>query len=614
MSSGINSIYSQDNINSPNLSENRVYEFDRFRLDAAHLMLYENDSPVALAPKVIETLVALVEKRGAVVSKDELMKRLWKDAFVEESNLTQNIYLLRKTLGKAANGRAFVETFRRRGYRFNGEISRFRDESETVDEKQTPTIAGQKKFFDDAAQDGFDSLAVLPLKNESADPNAEYLSDGITESIINRLSEISRLRVVARNTAFQYKNQDAITPQEIGAKLGVRAILTGRVLQHGERLIVRTELVDAINGWQLWGAQYNRRAADVLELQETLAREISESLQVKLTREEQKRLTKRYTESTEAYHLYIKARHYLNKRLTESIEQAARYFQQAIDVDPTYAPAYNGLADCFPLLSLYGELTPRDVYPKAKAAALKALEIDDRYTKAYNSLGVVKLFYEWDWTGAETAFHQAIELNPGYPDAHLRYGMFLTAMQRFAEAETEFKQAENLDPLSLITKTIGGYPFYYSRQYERAARCFAEVIVTDADYSMAHFRLGLTYAQQKNYEQAIVELQKTISLSNDRDSIAALGYIQGLAGNRAAAEDALSELARREQRGFVSAYARVLIYSGLNETETALDWLTKAYEERSYWLIYLKVDPVLDVLRSNSRFVALEQKIFGAVD
>lgn len=608
MSSHISSIYSQDNLNLPVLTG--VYEFDRFRLDAVNLMLYENDASIALAPKVVETLVALVEKSGALVSKDALMARLWKDAFVEESNLTQNIYLLRKTLGAAENGQPFIETFRRRGYRFTGKIKAAADETKTVEENQAPALKTAEVFFGDNTREGFNSLIVLPLKNETADTNLEYLGDGITDSLINRLSAISRLRVVARNTAFQYKNKD-VAPQEIGAKLGVKAVLSGRILQHDERLIVRVELVDAASGWQLWGTQYDRRATDVLELQETLAWEISKGLHVKLTAEEEKRLTKRYTESTEAYHLYLKGRHFLNKRMTEAIKQAAFYFQQSIETDPAYAPAYVGLADCFPLLNLYGALTPRDAYPKAKAAALKALEIDDRYTKAYNSLGVVKLFYEWDWTGAEEALRQAIELNPGYPDAHLRYGMFLTAMQRFAEAETEFQQAENLDPLSLITKTIGGYPFYYSRQYEKAACRFISVIATDENYSMAHFRLGLTYAQQKNYEQAAAELQKSISLSNDRDAIATLGYVQGLSGSRADAENTLAELARREKQGFVSAYNRVLIYSGLGEIDAALDWLERACEERSYWLIYLKVDPALDDLRSHERFLEIQRKIFG---
>ena len=604
MSSGLTSIESQFNLNADKSNSESSYEFEDFRLDGSILMLYRDDEAVALAPKVVETLLALVERRGEIVSKEEMMKRLWADAFVEDANLTQNIYLLRKTLGKGHDGRDLIETFRRRGYRFNGKIA------ENSDGAENKSASGERQISS-AANTEFNSLAVLPLTNESDDPNAEYLSDGITESIINRLSQISTLRVVARNTVFQYKNKAAM-PQEVGRKLGVSAILTGRILFHDERLIVRVELVETVNGWQIWGEQYDRPAADVLGLQETMAREISENLHLKLSSEEQKRLTKRYTQSSEAYHLFVRGRHQLNKRLTKDIEQAAEYFQKAIDVDPTFVPAYVGLADCYPLLSLYGALTPQEAYPKARAAAEKALEIDDRFTKAYNSLGVVKLFYEWDWAGAETAFKRAIELNHGYSDARQRYGMFLTAQGRFAEAVAEFERARQFDPLSLIIQTIAGYPFYYSRRYDEAARLFAEVTATDETYSMAHFRLGLTMAQQGLYDDSIVELQKAIGLSNDRDTIAALGYVHGLQGNHGEANAALAELAEREKDGFVTSYNRVLVNIGLENYPAALDWLEKAFDERSYWLIYLKVDPALDATRDDSRFVGLQAKIFGA--
>jgi tetratricopeptide (TPR) repeat protein len=418
------------------------------------------------------------------------------------------------------------------------------------------------------------------------------------------------LRVLARNTVFSYKNR-TVAPQEIGRRLGVSAILTGRVLQFGERLIVRVELVETANGWQMWGEQYDRQSSDILELQETIAREISGNLQVKLTGEEKRRLTKRYTASSEAYHLYIKGRYHLNKRLTPAIERAADFFQQAIDVDPDYALAYVGLADCYPLLSLYGVLTPQEAYSKAEAAALKALEFDEQSAKAYNALGVVKLFYEWDWAGAETAFQQAIKLNLGYPDAHQRMGMFLTAMGNFDEAVAEFERAVELDPLSLITNTISGYPFYYGRRYQLAVERFQAVIALDENYSMAHFRLGLTFAQQGKFENAIAELEKSVAISNDRDSIAALGYVQGLAENYAPAKASLAELDEREKTGFVTSYNSALVNLGLSDYDAALDWLERAYNERSYWLIYLKVDPALDPLRENPRFHDLLNRVFG---
>jgi Tol biopolymer transport system component/TolB-like protein len=570
-------------------------------------MLYRNDLAISLAPKVIETLLVLIERPGEILSKREMMKRLWADSFVEDANLTQNIYLLRKTLGKGADGRDLIETFRRRGYRFTGEI---RSAPVIADGPKTETFTPSPADPESREQpNAFDSLAVLPFKNESRDEAAEYLSDGVTESIINRLSQLEDFRVVARNTVFRYKTSDR-DPQRIGRELSVSAILTGRVLQFGEKLIVRTELVDAASGWQIWGEQYDWRLADVLELQETIAREISEKLELKLSGEERRRLAKRDTKSSEAYSFYVKGRYFLNKRLTETIEQATGFFQKAIDLDPTYALAHVGLADCYPLLSLYGRLTPREAYPKAETAARKALELDDKLAAAYNSLGVVKLFYEWDWTGAEDAFRKAIALNPNYPDAHQRYGMFLTTQERFDESAAEFEKAIRLDPLSLIIKTISGYPFYYARRFDAAAARFGEVIELDELYSMAHFRLGLTRAAEGKYREALAELEKSVDLSNDRDTIAALGYVEGLAGNSATVETVLAELEEREKTGFVTSYNHVLLELGLKNYEAALDWLEKAYRERSYWLIYLKVDPPLDPLRAEKRFVDLEKKIF----
>jgi Tol biopolymer transport system component/TolB-like protein/Tfp pilus assembly protein PilF len=590
------------------------YRFGGFRLDAVEHLLYRQDGEVVpLKPKVVETLELLVRERGRLITKDELMDSLWPDTIVEESNLSQNIYLLRKVLSAGIDEGNYIETVPKRGYRFTAEVEELFDDEETgVETRRLTGTTASEAGSSTSARAPLNSLAVLPLANESADPNVEYLSDGITESIISRLSRLSQLHVMARSTVFHYKGK-TVAPQQVGRDLGVRAVLTGRVLQLGERLIVRTELVDATDGWQLWGGQYNRRPSDILELQETIAQDISENLQLKLTGTDQKRLSKRYTESADAYRLYIKARYYLNKRLTEAIQQATEYFQQAIDVDPSYAPAYVGLADAYPLLNLYGALTPYEAYPRAEAAALKALEIDDSFAEAHNSLGVVKLFYEWDWKGAESAFRRAIELKPGYPDAHQRYGMFLVTQGRFAEAVTELERAQELDPLSLITRTINGYPFYYGREFGRAAERFRQVIEMDRSYSMAHFRLGLTYAQEGMYEQAIAELRQSAELSGDRDTVAALGYVYGLAGRTPEARAALAELGAREKVGFVSSYDKALINVGLGDNEASIDWLEKAYEERSYWLIYLQVDPALEPLRANPRFVQLLNKVFGTL-
>lgn len=573
----------------------RFIEFGVFRLDLSEHLLYRSGAVVPLKPKVIETLELLVQAKGKLLTKDDLMSKLWSDTIVEESNLTQNIYLLRKSLGSDENGRSYIENVPKRGYRFTAAVAESEsDLAVEVEHREGPT----------------NSIAVLPLNNESKDQTAEYLSDGITESIINRLAQLPQLKVIARSTVFRYKGRD-IEPQKVGRELGVKAVLTGRVLLLDNRLIVRTELVDVREGWQLWGEQYNRFSSDILELQEVIAHDISGKLQLRLTGEDRKRLTKQPTTNTDAYHLFIKGRYYLNKRLTESIEKAVDYFKQAIDLDPTYAAAYVGLADCYPLLSLYGALPPDDAYTKGEAAARKALEIDDSLADAHNALAVVKLFYTRDWEGAEQKFRHALDLNASYADAHQRYGMLLVAQQRFAEAETEFAKALELDPLSLITRTISGYPYYYGRKFELAIERFREVVEMDDRYSMAHFRMGLAYAQLGQYKEALKELHYSQALSGDRDVVAAWGYVHGRAGNRDEAENALKELDRLEQTSFVSAYDRALVFAGLGEVEKSIDWLEKARDEKSYWLIYIASDPALDPLRGSERFQKLQSEFLG---
>jgi DNA-binding winged helix-turn-helix (wHTH) protein/lipoprotein NlpI len=307
-------------------------------------------------------------------------------------------------------------------------------------------------------------------------------------------------------------------------------------------------------------------------------------------------------ETSQAYQLYLKGRHFLNKRLTETLGQAITLFLQSTDEDPTYAPAWVGLADAYALLSLYGASMPRDVFPKSKAAAMSALALDPALAEAHNSLGVVELFYEWDWTAAEAAFRRAIELNPNYGDAHQRHGIYLTAMGRFAEARAALDRAQALDPLSRIIATIAAYPSYYSRDYDAAIRQYRHVIQVDPAFSMAHFRLGLALAHQGRHAQAIEALTISKGLSNDRDVVAALGQVHAMMGHRLEAEAAIAELHQRSKDTFVSPYALAVIYAALGDRDDAFAWLEKALADKSYWIIYLKVDPALDAIREDPRF------------
>lgn len=313
-------------------------------------------------------------------------------------------------------------------------------------------------------------------------------------------------------------------------------------------------------------------------------------------------------ESSQAYQLYLRGRHQLNKRLTGTLGEAITLFLQSTDEDPTYAPAWVGLADAYALLSLYGASMPRDVFPKSKAAAMTALKLDPALAEAHNSLGVVELFYEWNWAAAERAFRRAIELNPEYGDAHQRYGIYLTAMGRFDEARTALDRAQTLDPLSRIIATIAGYPAYYRRDFDAAIRQFKHVVQVDPNFSMAHFRMGLAYAHQGRHAEAIAELSISKGLSNDRDVVAALGLVYALKSDAAEAEAAIAELHERSRETFVSPYALATIYAALGDTERALDLLERAFDDKSYWIIYLNVDPALDRLRDQTRFTDLRRR------
>ena len=453
------------------------------------------------------------------------------------------------------------------------------------------------------------SIAVLPFVNASNNPDAEYLSDGISESLINSLSQLPQLKVIARSSSFKFKGKTT-EPGEVAKALGVRAIVTGRVIQVGEQLQISAELVDTSDGTQVWGEQYNRKATDLLAIQSEISREISEKLRLKLTGEEQMRLTKRYTENTQAYQLYIQGRYYWNKRTPESLSKAIEYFNQAINVDPKYALAYAGLADCYVLLTDYGVMAPKESAQKTKTAAMTALEIDDTLAEARTSLAFVKERYEWDFTGAEKEFKRAIELNPNYATAHQWYGESLSSMGRHQEAIAENKRAQELDPLALIINVALGARFYLARQYDEAVRQLLKTLELDPNFPRVHFRLGLTYVQKGMYREAVAELQKTVELSG-RDSIyvASLAYVYGMSGQKAEALKLLDELKQRSNREYVSPYYMAFAYVGLGEKDQAFAWLERACQERDFWLRLLKVDPVWDSLRSDPRFADILRRI-----
>jgi TolB-like protein/Tfp pilus assembly protein PilF len=562
------------------------YEFGPFRIDPAARLLLREGTPVPLTPKVFETLLALVQSNGHALAKDRLMRKVWPDSYVEEANLTQNVFTLRKVLGKSRDGRDYIETVPRLGYRFAATVSEVQSEGPNM---------------------SIHSLAVLPLTNTSGDPNLEYLSDGLTESIINSLSQLPQLRVMARSTVFRYKSQK-IDAEKIGRDLSVRGVLTGRVLQLGERLIIRTELVDTADGSQVWGEQYNCKPSDLLALQEEISSEISEKLRIRLTGAEKERVAKRHTDDTEAYQLYLKGCYFLNKYTKEDGEKGFDYFQRAIAIDPSYSLAYVGLADYYYRVSTT-YMPPREALPKARAAAMKALELDDTLAEAHTSLAYTMMLYDWDWAGAEAEFKRAIVLKPGYAPAHRWYGIYLLFVGRFDESLAEMERAHELDPLSLQVNVSLAAPFYFARRYEQAIEQFHRTLEMDQSFWPAHYLLGWVYEERGEFSKAIEEFQRAKKLDDTPMISAGLGYAYAVTGKLSAAQKILDELKGLSKKRYVSPYFIAIVHAGCGEKDEAFEWLEKAFEDRSEMLAWLKVAPELDRLRPDPRFASLMRRV-----
>jgi TolB-like protein/Tfp pilus assembly protein PilF len=573
------------------------YEFGRFHLDPAEHLLRHSGEPVPLTPKSFETLLMLVRNCGRVIGKEELIDQLWPDTYVEEGNLAVNISALRKALGAGQDGREYIETVPKRGYRFTANVRELR-----ADEVRSRTASNGRP-------EALNSLAVLPLINASTDPTVEYLSDGITESIINSLSQLPQLRVVARSTVFRFKGRE-VNPREAGRELGVRAVLTGRIFQFSDRLIIRAELTDVEDGWQLWGEQYNSDPADIFVVQEEISKEISEKLRLKLSGEEMRRLGKRYTESTEAYRVYLKGRFYWNKRTVEGLKKSVELFEEAIRMDPAYALAYAGVADSYLLLGSveYGSLDPTDAMERARAAATAAFGRDGALAEAHASLAYVRIF-DWDWSESEREYRRAIELNPSYATAYHWYGLYLTAMGRFEEGLINLRRAHELDPLSLPINVGIGLHYYLTGRHDRAIEEYRKAIELEPNFYMAYFGLGMAHVQNRMFEEAIAAYQRAIALSGDSPLMrAGLGHAYAVAGMKNEARKVLLELGESEGDGDkkrVPAYFMAAIYAGMCDREKAFQYLFGACETRSEGLFWLKVDPALDSLRGDPKFVDL---------
>jgi eukaryotic-like serine/threonine-protein kinase len=459
--------------------------------------------------------------------------------------------------------------------------------------------------------EAIDSIAVLPFVNVNADPDMEYLSDGVTESLINSLSQVPRLRMIARSSVFRYKGKD-IDPQTVGRELGVRAILLGRVTQRGDNLSISAELVDARDNSRIWGEEYSRKLADILQVQEEISREISDKLRLKLTGEEQNLVAKHYTENVEAYRLYLKGRYYWNKRNEESLRRGVDYFQQAIDKDPHFALAYSGVADSYSVLGSVGvsAMPPKEAMVKTKLAAQKALQLDETLAEAHTSLADAKFKGDWDWSGAEREFKRALELKPNYAEAHEWYSQYLAAMGRFEESIAEGKRAQALDPVSPSISRNLGFVYYLARRYDQAIEEYQRALELDPNFFFAHWQLGRAYADKSMFEQAIAESQKAVELSgHGPGAVGGLGYVYAASGRRGETQQVLDELKELAKQRYVSPYSVAAIYARLGDKDAAFEWLEKAYREGAYGILFLKSVPEWDGWRSEPRFQDVMRRV-----
>jgi serine/threonine protein kinase/tetratricopeptide (TPR) repeat protein len=510
-------------------------------------------------------------------------------------------------LKKAASARSGERTRMMRGATRKGDFVEptIVSDSEVMSGREAKTSTPSRKR---PSRKATSTLAVLPLANAGNDPDMEYLSDGITENIINRLSQIPALRVMAWSTVARYKGREA-TPGEVGRDLGVRAVMMGRVLQLGEKLVVKIELIDTGNGSQLWGEQYDRHRSDILVVQEEVAQEVSEKLRLKLSHSEQKRLIRRPTRSTEAYYLYLKGRYSWYKRTEEGMRKGIDFFNQAIEEDPSYAAAYAGLSDSYTMLALRQLITPKEAFLKAKAAARKALEIDDALGEAYASLAHIRL-HDWDWSGLDWEFRRAIELNPGHSFSYHWYAEYLFSVARIDDAVAVMKRAREIDPLSPVISTALAMAFYYARQYDEAIKQFREGLEVNSNYFMLHLRLGETYLQKGMFEEAISEMQKAITLSGrSTETLAGLAQSYAAAGRREEMQKVIDELKASSNERYVCPHHVAQIYAIAGDKEQAFECLEQACREHHPELIDLKVEPAFDPLRSDPRYADLLQRV-----
>lgn len=610
--------------------DQHFYEFGPFRIDTVERLLRRGEELISLTPKAIDTLLALISNRGQLIEKDDLLKMVWPDTFVEEGGLSRNVSALRKALGEGPDEVRYIETIPKRGYRFVADVSEVSgDRQAPIPPPPEPTPAGPPWLAWAAAVvlviviglvayfwlpkppgTGI-SLVVLPFKNLSNDQAQEYFAEGMTEELINRLDRISALRTISRTSAWTYK--DAKKPLgQIARELKVDSVVEGSVEWSKNRVRISARLVNAKTEKALWSDSYESDLPDILSLQSELAGAIAREVQVKLTPQEKLLLTSARKVDPEAYQAYVNGRYQWNKRSPAGVKLSIEYFERAIKKDPSYAPAYAGMADAYALLGSIGVdvLPPREAMPKAEAAALKAVQLDESLAEGHTSLAYAKLSYRWDWTTAEKEFKRAIELNPGYATAHQWYAHYMLAMGLLDEALVEMERARNVDPYSKVINVGVGWCHYQARRYDRAIDEYRKTLEIDPGFFLAHCTMGMAYEQKGLYKEAIEHYKTGLSLSAGAlFPSARLTHAYAKSGNRQEAERMLDDLLRLSNQRYIPAVYIASIYEALGDDNRLMEWVDKACQERSDYLIYLRTEPSLDRMRLDPRFIKVLQQV-----
>ena len=616
-----------------------AFRFGKFLLDEDERVLLLDGRPVTLTPKAFDILVVLVRNSGHLITKDELLNQVWPDAVVAEVNLSVNISALRKIFGE--NG--FIETVPKRGYRFVAPVETITGEnldvltrrrlsavipvrektlrksmtllSEIARHKQLTISLGLILLIGAAfwlaksrpTHPVIDSIAVLPFSSNDAVNN--YLAEGLSESVTNGLSRVTKLHVAPRTNVLRYKTQ-SVSPQQAGRELSVAAILNGQVAQKEDVLTIRVDLIDVRGNAEIFTSEYTGKPSELISLQTRILQDVSRALNVPLTEDDQRLLTHGITENADAYRVYLEGRYFWNQRSESGIKKAIEGFERATKIDSNFALAYSGLADSYTTLGYLSYISPTQAFPVAKNYALKAIELDPTLSEPHASLAYDKFYFDWDWPGAENEFRRAIDLNPNYATAHQWYSVFLLAAGRPNEAFREIYLARQCDPLSLSINTDIGFHHYYNKQYEEAIKQLTGVLEMRKDFALAHLWLGRSYQQLGRYQEALAEFRLVEgAFSGWAVSKAALGYVEGVSGDHREAAKTLTELEALSKQRFITAYGVALVHAGMGDKDKAFEWLNKAFDERSHWLVWLRLDPRWDVLRSDPRFNELVSRM-----